>query len=112
MDEFNRNEIFDTSDESSEHVKILNALFFDHISPEPAAEELAKASLEPEENIELTWRILLSAARQYADQQGKLIELLLEMMKLPPALDKNGEQMKLYDALIWDPLPMLGMEFN
>lgn len=74
------------------------------ITTQSAAEQLAALSLETN-NIELTWATILDAARKSEDRHLEtLVDLLVDMASLPPALDDHGEQLMLYNMAIWGEL--------
>jgi hypothetical protein len=92
-----------------ERAEVLRGLFSGCLSTQSAAEELARVSLTPDENVELTWTVILVAARTFPGQQEKLVDLLLQMSKLPPAKDEHGEQLRKCCGGIWEDLPEIGM---
>ena len=107
----------DSEDDWLPRADVLRGLFSGRLSTQAAAEELAKVTLsvddDPETDthtrVEITWTVILVAARTFPEQQETLVDLLLHMSRLPPAKDEHGEQLRLCCGGIWEDLPEIGM---
>ncbi len=82
---------------------ILADHFADRTTSKDAAERLASLTLEekPETGLNMTWGSIITIARESGHHLEKLANVLVEMTKLPPAKDENGEQLMLYGLRIW-----------
>lgn len=96
-------------------LKTLQAYFAGDLSKESATESIASTSLSAPElgqGLAHSWEIILISARENAQYQDKLVDLLVHLSGLPPAKDKEGEQLKQHGMRVWADLPTLGWEFN
>ena len=107
----------DLDDNWLRRADVLRGLFSGRLSTQVAAEELVDVTLAPDEDpemgtqtkVEITWTVIMIAARTFLEQQEKLVDLLLHMSTLPPAKDENGQQLRLCCGGIWEDLPEIGM---
>lgn len=103
-----------TDDRYTERLAILQDVFASG-SVQSAAEQLAAISLAKgslEAGLGGTWGSIIAAAREFPEHQHHLVELLVALTQLPPALDTQGQPLMLYEGRVWTDLPMLGWDFN
>ncbi|CAG8199396.1 unnamed protein product [Penicillium nalgiovense] len=105
-----------TDDIFAPQLAILQDLFSNNVSAEQAAEYLASISLEdesdPEGGITSLWSLIFKCAYKYPEHHDKLVNVLVQLSKLPNAKTSNGEPILLYDMQVWKDLPMFGWQFR
>ncbi|KAJ5581519.1 hypothetical protein N7535_000139 [Penicillium sp. DV-2018c] len=105
-----------TDETTAPRLAILQDLFSDNISAQNTAEHLASISLanevEPEEGITSLWKLIIKCAYEYPEQHDKLVEVLVQLSKLPDAKSSTGEPILLHGKQVWKDLPTLGWQFR
>ncbi|KAJ5131441.1 uncharacterized protein N7515_007480 [Penicillium bovifimosum] len=105
-----------TDEMSASRLAILHDLFSDSISAQKAAEHLASISLaneeEPEEGITSLWKLIIKCAYELPQQHDKIVDVLVQLSKLPDAKTSSGEPILLYEKQVWKDLPTLGWQFR
>lgn len=95
--------------------EILNPCFQGNLTPQSAAEQLASMTLsspDVENNLEITWDVILVPVREVPEHHDKLIDVLHHLSRSESAQDENGEQLKVHSMRVWSGLPMLAYEIN
>ena len=92
------------------HFAILRDLFSDIISVQEAVRDLASISLsmEPEAGLGRLWAVIVECACESPEHHDKLVEILVQLSKLPNPTTASGDTIIVYDMQIWKDLPMLG----
>ncbi|CDM38198.1 hypothetical protein DTO013E5_8639 [Penicillium roqueforti] len=105
-----------TDDIFASRLAILQDLFSDSVSAQHAAEHLASISLADESDLEggitSLWSLIFKCAYNFPEHHDKLVNVLVQLSKLPNAKKSNGDSIVLYDMQVWKDLPMLGWQFR
>ena len=105
-----------TDDIFASRLAILQDLFSDSISAQQAAEHLASISLADDSDLEggitSLWSLIFKCAYNFPDHHDKLVNVLVQLSKLPNAKTSKGNSIVLYDMQVWKDLPMLGWQFR
>ncbi|KGO54208.1 Protein of unknown function DUF3632 [Penicillium expansum] len=105
-----------TEDISAPRFAILQDLFSERISAQQAAGYLASISLadtsDPEGGITSLWSLIFKCAYNSPEHHDKLVNVLVQLSKLPDAKKPKGDSILLYDMQVWKDLPMLGWQFR
>ncbi|OQE40924.1 hypothetical protein PENCOP_c005G02385 [Penicillium coprophilum] len=103
-----------TDDIFAPRFAILQDLFNDGVSAQKAAEYLASISLAndsgPEGGITSLWSLVFKCAYKFPEHHDKLVNMLVQLSKLPDAKTSNGDSIVLHDMQVWKDLPMLGWQ--
>lgn len=105
-----------TGSRYAERLAILHDLFAGNSSSQKAADALASISLstssDPEGSLSLTWATIIVSAREQPEHQDKLVDVLVNLARLPDAKNKQGEPLVVHGMRVWSDLPTLGWELN
>ncbi|KAJ5188022.1 Protein of unknown function DUF3632 [Penicillium cf. griseofulvum] len=102
-----------TDDIFASRFAILQDLFSDSVSVQEAAEYLASISLadsEPEGGITSLWSLIFKCAYKFPEHHDKLVNMLVQLSKLPDAKTSEGDSILLHNMQVWKDLPMLGWQ--
>lgn len=94
--------------------QIFSDVRADSISPEEGAVNLSKfiLSLGKIGAFERSYNGILEIAREDPNSHVPLVSLLKCQSELPPVMDSNDKQMKVYHMRVWNDLPCLGWSLN
>ncbi|KAJ5796865.1 uncharacterized protein N7518_005405 [Penicillium psychrosexuale] len=89
---------------------VLQDLFGDIISVQKAVRDLASISLsiEPKAGLGRLWAVIVGCACESPEHHDKLVDILVQLSKLPSPKTAGGDALILYDMQIWKDLPTLG----
>ena len=88
---------------------IFENVFNDKTPPSTAAEEIAcRSSFAIEVDVEALWNVITCCAMKFPTQQGKLVNILVGLSKLPDAKTSDGKPMMKHGMQVWRDFPTLG----
>ena len=88
---------------------ILANVFDDSTSSSTAADKIASLATSPiDVDIDGLWTLITCCAMKLPKQQGKLVDVLVHLSKLPDAKTSDGRPITKYGMQVWKDLPTLG----
>lgn len=103
----------------SKHLSVLEQLFDGKASTQDTADELASVALSKGTSeddlaagIGLIWATVIICAKEKPDHIERLVDVLVNIVQLPDAVDENGSPLTLYGIQIWHRMPTLSWELN
>lgn len=97
-------------------LSVLQDFFSDNIPLQIAVDALASMSLSDpttaEGGIHELWSRIIAYSHEMPSHQDKLVDILVNLSKLPDANTDEGDPLILYDMQVWRDLPMLSWGFR